>query len=289
MTAGPNDLPPAVAEFGSFISSTARSYSSDEIRSPVTFGVQRPVVLLPSRFGELATDVQRAVICHELLHVQRRDWLFTIAEEVVRAVLWFHPAIWWLISQIQLTREQVVDREVLDLAPAPLFLKKRHLNQRVEALLQERTMSKQRIVVCMTMLAAAVVGASWIAVGTFPLAAAPAPQAREAISRPAVEIAEDEPLLHRTAPKYPRAASEERIEGQVDLEVSIDGRGNVYDARVLNGPEELRSTALRTVWNGTTRKKFLGPRSGSLRLTFISLRPVSCRRARDPNLRREIT
>ena len=81
---------------------------------------------------------------------------FTVAEEVVRAVLWFHPAIWWLISQVQLTREQVVDREVLDwtgsrepymegllaisgagaqldLAPASLFLKKRHLNQRVRS------------------------------------------------------------------------------------------------------------------------------------------------------------
>ena len=66
----------------------------------------------------------------------------------MRAFFWFHPAIWWLLGEIQLAREQAVDREViemtqaseeyvdallaiagarpqLDLAPAPLFLRKR--------------------------------------------------------------------------------------------------------------------------------------------------------------------
>ena len=41
-------------------------------------------------------EIQRAVLVHELLHVQRRDWAWVIGEEVLRAVLWFHPAIWWL-------------------------------------------------------------------------------------------------------------------------------------------------------------------------------------------------
>ena len=112
--------------------------------------------------------MQETIACHELLHVHRMDWLFTVSEEIVRALFWFHPAIWWLLGEIHLTREQVVDAEVvrltqarqpylnallaiastqsrLDLAPAPLFLRKRHLTQRVSQILKEVNMSRTRI------------------------------------------------------------------------------------------------------------------------------------------------
>ncbi len=258
----------SISELEKHIGTSASFYSTGAIHSPVTFGVVRPVVLLPLRFDELATDVQRAVICHELLHVQRRDWLFTLAEETVRVLLWFHPAIWWVLSQVQLTREQVVDREVLDwtqssepymealmtisgadvhldLTPAPLFLRRRHLNLRVESLLQETNMSKQGIAVCLVFLAAAVTGATWVATAAFPLSAAAAPQ--EAVTRPTVGIDEGEPLLHRSAPRYPKDARDNRIEGPVALEVAIGENGNVYDAHVISGPAGLRAVALQAV------------------------------------------
>jgi len=66
---------------------------SAAIASPVTFGFRKPVVLLPARFPELDAPIQEAILCHEVLHVRRHDWLFTVAEELVRAVFWFHPAI----------------------------------------------------------------------------------------------------------------------------------------------------------------------------------------------------
>ena len=88
---------------------------SDAISSPVTFGFLCPAVLLPANFPELDEPVQDAILCHEILHVRRRDWLFTLAEELVRSVFWFHPAIWWLLGEIGLAREQVVDRQVVEL------------------------------------------------------------------------------------------------------------------------------------------------------------------------------
>ena len=140
---------------------------SDAISSPVTFGFLRPAVLLPGNFPELDLPVQEAILCHEIIHVRRHDWLFTLVEELVRSVFWFHPAIWWLLGEIGLAREQVVDRAVveltrsrdeyldallaiagakpqLDLAPAPLFLRKRHLKQRVVSIMKEVQMSKTR-------------------------------------------------------------------------------------------------------------------------------------------------
>ena len=142
---------------------------SEDVSGPVTFGWRRPVVLLPAQFPDLDRRMQDAILCHELLHIERNDWLFTLAEELVRAVFWFHPAIWWLLGEIQLAREQAVDREVIerthsrdeyvdallaiaghstyaDLAAAPLFLKKRHLKQRVVSILKEVRMSRTKMI-----------------------------------------------------------------------------------------------------------------------------------------------
>ncbi|MEO8372527.1 MAG: M56 family metallopeptidase, partial [Candidatus Solibacter sp.] len=87
---------------------------SDAVSSPVTFGFIQPTVLLPANFHELEASAQEAILCHEVLHVRRKDWLWTVAEEMIRCVFWFHPAIWWLLGEIGLAREQVVDREVVE-------------------------------------------------------------------------------------------------------------------------------------------------------------------------------
>ncbi|MFN0172653.1 MAG: M56 family metallopeptidase, partial [Bryobacteraceae bacterium] len=63
-----------------------------EVSGPVMFGARRPVVLLPAEFPAAPEDDQLAIACHELLHVRRRDWGFTLVEELVGAALWFHPA-----------------------------------------------------------------------------------------------------------------------------------------------------------------------------------------------------
>ena len=76
---------------------------------PVTFGAWKPTVLVPEAFDRLPAGVRRAVLAHELWHVRRRDWVWLIAEELLRAVFWFHPAISWLVSQVQRSREEVVD------------------------------------------------------------------------------------------------------------------------------------------------------------------------------------
>jgi len=232
---------------------------SSSLSGPVTFGLWRPVVVLPRSFAELPADIQEAIACHELLHVRRRDWIVTVAEQAIRAALWFHPAVWWLIGQAQLAREQTVDGEVvaltgnreqylnallaiagnrlgLDLAPAALFLRKRHLKNRVALLLKEVSMSKRSLISFCAASCGVLLGAGWLALHAFPLQAAPVPQ----------EAAPSN-LLHSVAPKYPQAAREKRVEGPVVLEVHIDAEGHVSDAKVISGPEELRSAALEAI------------------------------------------
>ena len=258
---------------------------SSEVASPVTFGALQPVVLLPAGFPDLDARVREAILCHELLHVRRRDWVFTVAEELVRALWWFHPAVWWLLGQIHLAREQSVDREVisrteareeyidallamagawphLDLAPAPRFLRQRHLKQRVVLILKEVRMTKTRLVSALLAALGVLAAACWVVTATFPLAAAQAAVA----DSPGVSVElNGATLLHRTAVLYPEAMRQQGVEGTVALQVKIDGAGNVADAAVLSGPDELRKAALQSVLNW----HFTGNLAGSTELVTI--------------------
>jgi len=100
------------------IGAHAGVYISSEIAVPIAFGFLHPAVLLPERWLSLDAERRTAIACHELIHVYRKDWLFHLAEELVRAAIWFHPAIWWIVDQIRLAREQVVDAEVVRLTGA---------------------------------------------------------------------------------------------------------------------------------------------------------------------------
>jgi beta-lactamase regulating signal transducer with metallopeptidase domain len=86
--ARPAELTPEVAEVVEQVGTRAQLLVSPRIGSPVTFGWRRPAVLLPAGFTTLPAEAQRGILCHELLHVRRRDWLFALWEEGVRALLW---------------------------------------------------------------------------------------------------------------------------------------------------------------------------------------------------------
>ena len=169
---------------------------SAEVDSPVTFGFAAPVILLPERFPSMDARFQSAIACHELLHVRRRDWAHHLVEEILRAALWFHPAIAWLIARIRLAREQVVDLEVVTLTkarktyleallefttsrsrlaaiPAPPFLVESQLAERVALMLKEVRMSRTRLIASWTVIVCCLAVVGTLAVWTFPLKAAP--------------------------------------------------------------------------------------------------------------------
>jgi beta-lactamase regulating signal transducer with metallopeptidase domain len=191
-------LPESVRHAQERIGTQAGMYVSDRVSSPITFGLRRPVVVFPPSVSTMPADVQEAIACHELVHVRRRDWLYEILEEAVRTALWFHPAIWWLIGRIRLTREQVVDQAVITLtesreryveallsvalasspvafAPASPFLRRHLLKKRVARILQETTMTTRRLIASLTASAAALAMVEYSPFDPFPEAQGQAP------------------------------------------------------------------------------------------------------------------
>jgi TonB family protein len=228
------------------------------LRQPVTFGMRRPIVLLPDSLREHPLHVQRAVLSHELIHVQRHDWMWLVVEEAVRAVFWFHPGVWWLISRVQLAREEVVDElamlatgtrrgyiealaafaDEIPLVPAAAFARRRHLFRRMRLIAREAGMSSKRIAWSCAVMALVVTTGSWYAVGAFPLTEAAQDVQNEIgpLEKQAQPITPENPIPRRTYsvdPMYPAEAAAVDADAMVTLMITLDQFGRVAEIRRL--------------------------------------------------------
>ena len=82
----------------------------DDIRSPLTAGWWRPVVLLPAALlSGMPSHLLEALLAHELAHIRRHDYLVNLLQSAVEIALFYHPTVWWLSRRIRAEREQVAD------------------------------------------------------------------------------------------------------------------------------------------------------------------------------------
>ena len=87
----------------------------DHISIPIVIGVVRPVVLLPACLVTgLSHDQLWALVTHELAHIRRYDLLVNLLQRIVEAVLFFHPAVWFVSRRVSSEREIVADDAVLE-------------------------------------------------------------------------------------------------------------------------------------------------------------------------------
>ncbi|QIK78760.1 M56 family metallopeptidase [Sphingomonas piscis] len=86
--------------------------TSDDLPSPISWGMMRPVILLNSRAVD-AADEAEAIIAHELAHVARLDWIKLLLARVATALFWFNPLVWMLAREAHQLREEAADDTVL--------------------------------------------------------------------------------------------------------------------------------------------------------------------------------
>lgn len=90
-----------------------RVVEGDEVATPMTWGIVRPVVLVPAGFGEWPEARRRDVLLHELAHVARYDCLTQYLASVVCALHWYNPLAWIAARNLRVERERACDDRVL--------------------------------------------------------------------------------------------------------------------------------------------------------------------------------
>ena len=87
-----------------------------DVSVPTLVGILRPTILLPlSAVSGLLPAELESILLHELVHIRRYDHLLNLAQRLVEAAFFFHPAVWFLSRRITVVREHCCDDAVLTL------------------------------------------------------------------------------------------------------------------------------------------------------------------------------
>lgn len=101
---------------------------NETLGAPVTWGLFRPVILVPAHFERLPLESRHAVLHHEMAHIQGHDFSMRILVEIARAALWFQPLIWLASRHLREEQELACDNRVLDAGGKPSAYAKLLLN-----------------------------------------------------------------------------------------------------------------------------------------------------------------
>lgn len=261
-------LVPSVSRLNALLGTHADVLVSKEVDCPVTFGVRRATVLLPHCAPDMAAQTVEAVLCHELLHVKRRDWLWTVAEAAWASLLWFHPAARYLVSRSSLARELVVDAQTIaetndrrayaqallqfagnstqPATAATPFFTRRHLSDRVAFIVsQEAPMyPSRRFAVTSTALTIVALGMTFVIREVPMLSAAAHDETGSAVDsphslRPAAQPARPgngivaPSVLYSEKPQYTAEALAAKIQGNVMLDLVVLENGSVGQVTIV--------------------------------------------------------
>ncbi len=83
---------------------------SSMVDVPTVIGWLRPVILVPVEFFTgLPVEHIHALLAHEIAHIRRLDYLASMLQSIAEAVLFYHPAVWWISEQMRAERELCCD------------------------------------------------------------------------------------------------------------------------------------------------------------------------------------
>lgn len=111
------ELDPAVRKTVELLGTASKPVTiatSEKVRVPSAIGFWNRTIVLPSwTLRELPTEDINVILLHESAHLRRGDDWTNLIQKIVRAVFFFHPAVWWIESRLSVEREMACDDAVL--------------------------------------------------------------------------------------------------------------------------------------------------------------------------------
>jgi TonB family protein len=262
--------------------------ASSNTFGPVTLGMRRKLVLLPSHMlTRLAMADLQTVMAHECAHIRRQDFVKNLLYELLSLPVSYHPALWLTRERVIESREMVCDQMAAEIAGPSEYA--RSLLRLVSLLISEtpataphaigifdantferrlmRLTEKQKSVRGVwqfaVVAACAVLGiatcASAVALSVHVHAASEShtsnTSATGPLRVPASTMAAN--VLIRVQPKYPEAAKAAKIQGTIVLEAIISKTGTVENLHIISGPDELQPSSLDAVRQWTYKPYLL--------------------------------
>ena len=258
------------------ISRAVRVLIAEQGDSPSVIGWLRPVILVPpaALLGLTASQLE-FILAHELAHIRRHDYLVNLAQTLVEAVLFYHPAVWWISTRIRHERELCCDdlavqycgdaagyaRALTNLerlrvsAPAmAMAASGGDMLYRIQRLVGNAAHSSPPSKLPATL--ALVLGLACFALNIH-WAHSQQSQPRgyafqssiESTPGVTVDLGGAALANHDGRIEYPGFALERGIEGTLAAELTLNAEGAVTDARIVSGPTELRRSVLQGVLN----------------------------------------
>ncbi|HEX4487783.1 MAG TPA: M56 family metallopeptidase [Terriglobales bacterium] len=114
----PPELHGMLAEFASV--RQVKLCVSGSVNAPAAVGFFRPAIVVPAwALTELSIDELRVTLLHEMAHLRRFDDWTNLIQKAVKAMFFFHPAVWWIEGRLALEREMACDDLVLEQTANP--------------------------------------------------------------------------------------------------------------------------------------------------------------------------
>lgn len=219
-------------------------YHSDLTRSPMAFGLFKPVIILPQTLLQRLTPAElQLVLLHESIHCRRADPLWRFAMACLHAMYWFLPGFGFCLEALIEDQEFACDEQVVsesqqlsvyaqllltlnvnqDQHPRRAFNEtilcaaSFNLKERIMKLNQIKNTKHQLSIISLFLMAVFIIGSA------------------SALPQVSGENAEGVELVvtHKVPPMYPFTAYKEMVSGQVTLSFTVTQEGKVTNVEVV--------------------------------------------------------
>jgi len=90
-----------------------------ELVIPMTWGVLKPVILIPDTSKKWPVDQCSTILHHELFHIKRNDFLVKLMAWLGCCLFWFNPLAWFVFKQLKKEQEKACDELVINTGIKP--------------------------------------------------------------------------------------------------------------------------------------------------------------------------